>query len=422
MTMMDRRLFLAGSGALAATPAFATQPDRKEAPSQWPNIQTYLDKQTKKYVPGAGAALSKGSDAPAFFVAGVLGKKSKTLITPDTLWRAYSMTKPITGMAAMMLIEDGRMKMDQNIADFFPAFANPRVLVDAKKDLTSRAATRPITIRQVLTHTAGFGYHFSTKGPLGDEYKRLGLTAAIVSKKKLPGVEKDTPYAPDLKTFAERLATLPLLHEPGTIWQYSLSLDLMGSLIEVASGMSFEAFVQKRIFSPLGMTSTFWQVPKAEAGRFTDNHFASPIGRIVIDEGADSVYSDPVPLAFGGAGLVTSMRDYDRFLAMLMGQGAVGGVRIMKPETVKLGMSNLLSADVDMSREFVKGQGYGAGGRVTINAVPGGSTVGTYGWGGAASTTAWVDPVRNIRASGWSQIMVSGPQPFTQGFAKAVYA
>jgi CubicO group peptidase (beta-lactamase class C family) len=106
----------------------------------------------------------------------------------------------------------------------------------------------------------------------------------------------------------------------------------------------------------------------------------------------------------------------------LEGQGTLDGVRVMKPETVKLGMSNLLSADVDMSREFVKGQGYGAGGRVTINAVPGGSTVGTYGWGGAASTTAWVDPVRNIRASGWSQIMVSGPQRFTQGFAKAVYA
>ncbi len=418
---IDRRLFLTSAGALAASPALAKI--HTESTQKWPAVKNYLEEQIKKkYVPGVGAAVGIGVGPAEFLAAGKLGKKSRTLITPDSLWRAYSMTKPVTGIAAMMLIEDGRMKLDQNIADFFPGFSNLRVLVDPKKDMETSAATAPITIRNVLTHTSGFGYHFTLKGPIGDEYKRLGLSTAIVSKKKLPGVDKDMPYAPDLKTFAERLSSLPLLHDPNKIWDYSLSLDLMGSIIEVASGMPFEAFLQKRIFGPLGMKSTFWQVPRSEANRFTDNHFATPVGRIVIDSGQDSIYSDPIPFAFGGSGLVTSMRDYDLFLAMLLGQGAFNGARIMKPETVKLALSNILPPNIDMSREFVKGQGYGAGGRVTINAVPGGATVGTYGWGGAASTTAWVDPVRNIRASGWSQIMTGGKQPFTLGFAQSVYA
>lgn len=421
---LNRRHFITGTAAVsafAALPAYAKKPKRSIS-GTWGAVQAQLDENVrKKYVPGAGAAIARGTDQADFLVSGTLAKDSQVAITPDTLWRAYSMTKPITGMAAMLLIEDGKMTLDQNIADFIPAFANPRVLTNPDKSLESRPSLAPITVRTLLTHTAGLGYSIVTKGPLLKEYLRLGLTPGAVSRKPLPGFDVVAPTAPSLTEFAERLATLPLVADPGVKWSYSVSLDLLGRVIEVASGMSFEAFVQQRLFTPLGMTSTFWQVPQKEIYRLTTNHASTPFGTFPIDPGPESVYLDKPAFPFGGAGLVCSMRDYDRFLAMLMGMGALGQTRIMKLETARLAMSNLVHPNTKME-SYVKGQGFGAGGRVTIADDPAGSGLGTFGWGGAASTTAWVDPARGIRASGWSQIMTQGEQPFVTGFGKSVYA
>jgi CubicO group peptidase (beta-lactamase class C family) len=422
----NRRLFLTGATALAggaSMPAFAKRASKlRVVTGAWGTVQAMLDQTiTKKYVPGVGAALGRGTGQATFLTAGTLAQKSTVAITPDSLWRCYSMTKPITGMAAMLLIEDGKLKMDQNIADFLPGFANMKVLTDPDNSMDARASRAPITVRNLLTHTAGLGYTIVTKGPLLKEYERLGLNPAIVTKKKIPGQPDLPPTAPSLAEFADRLATLPLVADPGVKWSYSVSLDLMGRVIELASGMSFDAFVQKRILDPLGMTSTFWQVPQSEKARLTSNYFAAPFGAFELDPGADSIYFDKPAFPFGGAGLVSSMRDYDRFLAMLMGQGALGQTRIMKKETARIAMSNLVHPDTIME-SFVKGQGFGAGGRVTIADDPQGSGIGTYGWGGAASTIAWVDPVRGIRASGWAQIMTRGDQPFTKDFGVAVYA
>jgi CubicO group peptidase (beta-lactamase class C family) len=424
--IVNRRHFVTGSTAIsafAALPAYAkTQKRGVSSASKWAAVQAHLDDTIqKKYVPGVGAAIARGTDQADFLVAGTLAKDSTVAITPDSLWRCYSMTKPITGMAAMLLIEDGKMSLDQNIADFIPGFANPKVLTDADNSLASRASRAPITVRSLLTHTAGLGYAIVTKGPLLQEYLRLGLTPASASRKPLPGFAAVAPTAPSLEEFANRLATLPLIADPGVKWSYSVSLDLMGRVIEVVSGMSFDAFVQKRIFDPLGMTSTFWQVPAKDTYRLTTNHAGTPIGTFPIDPGPDSVFSDKPAFPFGGAGLVSSMRDYDRFLAMLAGQGALGKTRIMKAETARIGMSNLVHPDTKME-SIVKGQGFGAGGRVTIADDPAGSGIGTYGWGGAASTIAWIDPTRGIRASGWAQIMTQGGQPFVNNFGKAVYA
>lgn len=420
---LDRRRFI---GAVGASAGLLTAPSwaQRGISSNWPKLQAYLDDNiARKYVPGAGAAIARGTDQADFLVSGVLGKyEGAAAITPDTLWRAYSMTKPVTGMAAMMLIEDGKMTLDQNIADFIPGFANPSVMIEPDKSLKSRPARAPITVRNLMTHTAGLGYTIITKGPLLKEYMRLGLNPASASRQKLPGFDAGAPTAPSLEEFANRLATLPLIVDPGVKWSYSLSLDLLGRVIEVASGMSFEAFVQKRMFDPLGMTSTYWQVPESEKPRLTDNHFAAPapIGTIPIDPGKDSIFLDKPAFPFGGAGLVTSMRDYDRFLAMLMGEGALGQTRIMKRETAIHGMSNLVHPKTEMG-SFVKGSGFGAGGRVSLANDPNGSGIGTFGWGGAASTIGWVDRTRGIRASGWSQIMTPGDQPFTTGFGKVVY-
>jgi CubicO group peptidase (beta-lactamase class C family) len=424
--VLDRRQLIVRTAALgaglASAPSWARAAARSTTPG-WKPVQEMLDATVgRKYVPGVGAALARGTDQADFLVAGRLSSESgSAAITADSLWRVYSMTKPVTGIAAMLLIEDGKLGLDQNIADFIPGFANPKVLTDPDKSLESRPSLAPITVRHLLTHTAGLGYSIVTKGPLLKEYLRLGLTPGQVSRKPLPGFEAIAPTAPSLEEFANRLATLPLIADPGRKWSYSVSLDLLGRVIELAAGSAFDAFVQKRIFDPLGMTSTFWRVPEAEASRLTDNHAQTPFGPFVIDPAKDSVYMDKPAFAFGGAGLVSSMRDFDRFLAMLMGEGALGQTRIMQRETARLAMSNLVHPDTEMG-SFVKGQGFGAGGRVTIANDPQGSGIGTFGWGGAASTIAWVDRTRGIRASGWSQIMTQGDQPFTTGFGKSVYA
>jgi CubicO group peptidase (beta-lactamase class C family) len=271
-----------------------------------------------------------------------------------------------------------------------------------------------------MTHTAGLGYSIVTKGPLLEAYVKEGITGAVVSRHDLPGFPKSV-HAPSLEALADRLAGLPLISDPGYQWSYSVGLDVLGRLIEVVSGMPFEVFLKKRLFDPLGMTSSFFTVPASETHRLTTNYFELPTGPFPIDPGKDSVYSDPAPMPFGGGGLVSTMRDFDRFLAMLMGEGALGKTRIMGRTAAIHGMSNMMHPDTK-NEGYAKGQGFGAGGRVTIAEKPGSEGVGTFGWGGAASTIAWVDRKRGVRASGWTQLMTRSRQKFTEDFGAAVYA
>ncbi len=419
---LDRRGFLgvaALAGAGSATPIWA-KVARRGVSVQDAAIQAVLDEWVRtKRVPGAVGVVAKGFDQAEFMTAGTLAFDSQTAMTPDSLFRAYSQTKPVTGMAAMMLIEDGKMAMDQNIADFIPAFANPRVMTDPAKSLASRPATGPITVRHLLTHTAGLGYTIVTRGPLLKAYNDLGITPALVSNMPIPGFSGE-PTAPSLEEFANRLGSLPLIADPGRMWSYSVALDLMGRVIEVASGMAFDEFLQLRIFKPLGMTSSFFQVPGTEIPRFTTNYISLTGPAIPIDPGKDSVYLNKPAFPFGGAGLVTSPRDYDRFALMLMGEGAIGRTRIMKPETARWGMSNLVHPDTEIG-SFIKGQGFGAGGRVTINPSPTGEGIGSYGWGGAAGTNWGVDRVKGVRQSAWIQLMGSSGRSFGNQVAKAAY-
>jgi CubicO group peptidase (beta-lactamase class C family) len=417
-----RTLFGTGAGLLAFTafPAYAKRARFNNL--GWDKVQALFDAYVADdRLPGAVGAIARGTDDASFMVSGKIARGETRAMDADSLFRIYSMTKPITGMAAMMLIEDGKLGLDQNIAEFIPGFKSPMVLIDPLKSLDARPATSPITVRNLLTHTAGLGYNIVTKGPLLDEYNRLGISPGQVARKAIPGF-KPVVTAPSLTEFADRLATLPLIAEPGTKWSYSVSLDLMGRVIEVASGMPFDAFLKTRIFDPLGMTSTFFQVPTSEIPRFTTNYGVSPLGKFPMDPGKDSIYLDKPAFPFGGAGLVSSARDYDRFLLMLAGHGAIGRTRIMKKETAKLGMSNLLPTGADTKGTFADGQGFGAGGRVTIAPDVRGSGIGTYGWGGAAATVAWIDPTRGIRASGFAQYMPDQSMPFTTDFGKAVYA
>ena len=342
----------------------------------------------------------------------------------DSLWRVYSMTKPITGIAAMILIEEGKLKLDQPIGDFIPAFKTMKVLVDPAKDLTTRPATRPITVRNLLTHTAGLGYNIITKGPLLDEYNRLGINPAQVNEQMEVQMAALRPGS--LEEFANRTASLPLIAEPGAKWSYSISLDILGRVIEVASGMPFDQFVNTRIFKPLKMEQSYWTVPADKVGNFASNYVFMGTPRVPADPAASSIYLKKPEFPYGGAGLVMSARDYDRFLHMLLNRGELDGVRILKPETVAVAMSNLLPAGADTSilNETAKDtgaqMGFGAGGSVYLGDVPGGPGKGTFGWGGAAGTIAWVDPVHKVRGVG--MINLFGDTPLKREVSKAIYA
>jgi CubicO group peptidase (beta-lactamase class C family) len=406
---MGRRGFmgLAGIAALASMiPAHAMA----RLAEKYPSIRAGIDAlvASGKY-PNVFVAIGRGMKAPDILINA--GTADKRTLDMDTLWRVYSMTKPITGMAAMMLVGDGKIKLDQPIADFLPEFQNMQVLKDAVNSMDSVPTKTQITLRHLLTHTAGFGYTIVTKGPLKKAYLDNGITPAVISKMRIPGLEVGAP-TPDIATFSKRLAALPLIAEPGTKWSYSVSMDLLGHLIGVISGMEFDTFLKQRMFGPLGMNSTFFQVPKSEAARLVTNFGALGTTLLPIDPGPGSIYLDKPAFAFGGSGLVTSTRDYDQFLKMLLGDGRHNGKRIMSAKMVALGTSNLLPAGVQYQGGAA---GYGAGGRAGL-----GDNAGEYGWGGAAGTVGAVQRRLKFRGIGMTQVMSPDNEGLQRGLAKWV--
>jgi CubicO group peptidase (beta-lactamase class C family) len=414
--MARRRDFLAMAGVASAS-AFLPAPVWAKSIQRYPTVQTKIDALiAAKKLPGIVAAIGKGVRPPEYMIKGHLAVGNATAVNKDSLFRVYSMTKPVTGIAAMILIGEGKMRLDQPIADFIPEFAQMRVATSPDTSMDSVPAKTQITVRHLLTHTAGLGYTITTKGPLLQAYLDNGLAPAVASRIPLPIAPPSAPV-PDLKTFAERTAKLPLMAEPGTKWIYSMSLDILGRVIEVASGMDFGSFLQTRIFDPLKMTSSYFQVPQSEVGRFATNYGVVGGALIPIDPGVNSIYTDKPAFPFGGAGLVSSAHDYDRFLAMLLGGGALDGVRIMSRAAVGVATSNLLPPGTDTKGTFIDGHHFGAGGRVGTGAV-----AGSFGWSGAAGTVGFIHKKRNIRATGMVQYMPPNAIEFHDDFAKWVMA
>ena len=406
------------------------QPARAPAPAHGhAAIQALFDGYVaSKKMPGIVGAFGRGPSPTLFVSAGTISlDPGAAPAGPDSLWRIYSMTKPITAMAAMLLIEDGKLKLDQPLSDIYPEFARMRVLTSPDTSLESVPATRPITIRMLLTHTAGLSYNISAKGPLLQEYERLGLLPGAINQATEGPARRTRPTS--LQAFAARVAQAPLIAQPGTKWSYSLGLDLTAAVVEKVSGMSFERFVQTRLFNPLKMRSTFWSVPPSEVGRFADNYLIAGAGPVPLDPAKTSAFLQPPSFPYGGAGLVSSARDYDRFLHMLVDEGTLDGVRVMKPATVRLALSNLLPPGVVFTgvggaTGGTQGppMGYGAGGSVYLADVPGGASKGTYGWGGAAGTIAWVDPVKKIRGTVMVNYFPADRWPVRSDVVKALYA
>ncbi len=420
---LSRRSLLRSGALLGAGAALSGLPFGRaafaQASTQWANVAKLANEYVAaRKVANIVAALGWGQRDPDVVSVGTLALGQAAPAGIDSLYRIYSMTKPVTGMVAMMLIDEGKLGLDQPLAEILPAFANMQVQKTYDGSITDlEPAQRPITIRHLLTHTAGLGYAIVQKGPIKTAYEDAGLVPGQVTKLPIAAAFGRGEAVRSLTTFADRLATMPLIAQPGTRWSYSVGLDLLGRVIEVASGQTFDAFLKERIFDPAGMTSTWFQVPGSELGRLTTNYGVLDGRLLPIDPPTQSIYADAPAFPMGGAGLVSSARDYDRFLRMLLGYGKIDGKRVMSELAVRVGTSNLLPEGVDTKGTFAEGQGFGAGGRVGL-----GDQAGTYGWGGAAGTVAFVDMKRGFRATMMTQYMSLTPYPLTGEFNRAVLA
>jgi CubicO group peptidase (beta-lactamase class C family) len=401
-----------GLGAgLAPSLAFAR--DREEF---WPQTARLIgDLVGTGKVPCAVVAIGTGGNAPRFHARGTLAFDSPELAGPDSLFRIYSMSKPVTGMAAMILIAQGRLGLDQPVADLLPRYRTMQVLDDPDGPLDRvRPAQSPMTIRQLMTHTAGLGYSITQTGPLRQAFNAAGLAGGRVSRRPLPGAG-EFKEAHSLEVFADRLAELPLAYQPGSKWSYSFGLDLLGRVIEVASGRPFERFLHEEIFGPAGMTSTWFQVPARAAQRLTTNYGVDASGVHPIDPGAKSVYLDPALVPSGGGGLISTARDYDRFLQVLAGNGRIGRRLVMPSAAVRQGLSNLLPPQADIAGSWAEGAGHGAGGIAGI-----GDKAGVFYWSGAASTVFRLDWKRGIRAGFYMQAMPTSVYKAYDTFPRAI--
>ncbi|GAA0625823.1 hypothetical protein GCM10009422_23150 [Brevundimonas kwangchunensis] len=402
----DRRTLLMGAGLFglagcASTGGGLPMPEVRGL-ERLPMTQGVLNKYvTERRLPGVAVGVRAPDGSDIFIQAGTLDFNVYNRVTPDSLFRIYSMTKPVTGTAAALLIEDGRLTLDQPVADFIPEFASLKVLPGGEGRLAdARPAQNVMTIRHLLTHTSGLTYNIVGNGPVQRAYRRNGI---FPFTGELAAEDGDAPKVRDLDEMVAKLADIPLIAEPGTAYNYSVSLDVLGLVIQRASGMSFPDFVQRRILNPVGMDDTVWRLRPGDAdrlmqiyafGRNGTNPPTVPPGASVED------YSAPITLYAGGAGLVSSTRDYLDFLAMLLNDGRAGRVRVMRPETARLIRSDILPEGLTALNG-----GYGFGGWV---ARPGHLRQGEYGWSGAAGTQAWIDPEKNFAATMMIQAMPYG--------------
>jgi CubicO group peptidase (beta-lactamase class C family) len=360
-------------------------------------------------------AIGGPEGSPDYICAGQQDLGAGPEAGPDTLYRIYSMTKLITGCAIMMLVEDKALTLDTPLAEIFPQFAEMKVLTDPQNSLATRRASKPILIRHLLTHSAGFSY--SSNSPAG--LKALYVKGGGETARATPAVEGRRP--PDLLSFAEAVAKLPLMYEPGTSWHYSIALDVAGAVIEKLAGMPYSEFLQTRLLSPLGMTDTSFIVPPSKLDRLCSNYQIAPEGLELVETGAESDWARPPRFPAGGSGLVSSARDFSRFMAMLLREGEAGGERVLAAKTAQLMMSDMMAPGV-MASALTEHSGYGAGGNVVVRAIPGGEAKGTFGWTGAAGTLAFVDRETGFYTVLMTQVMGWYPSPLHAEFTRTLYA
>lgn len=328
---------------------------------------------------GVVTMVAKDNKVVHFEAVGKRDVASGAPMRKDSIFRIYSMSKPITGVAMMILFEQGKWQLDDPVSRYIPEFANLKV---AKVDPASGAVKevppdRPMTMRQLMSHTGGLTYGAFGSAPVDQMYSKVDV------------LNRDQP----LQAMIDKLAKLPLLLQPGERWHYSVSVDVQGYLVEKLSGQSFPEFLETHIFGPLKMTDTAFHVPAEKLDRFASFYTYDKDRKLTPFPSPD--YSKPPALPSGGGGLVSTTSDYMRFCQMLLNGGELDGVRILSPLTVKLMRSNMLP---ESARQMRAGTGFGLDFAVVEDSAAAGGYVGegTFYWGGYAGTWFWIDPVHHL--------------------------
>jgi CubicO group peptidase (beta-lactamase class C family) len=337
--------------------------------------------------------------------------------TPDTIYRIYSMTKPMTAVAAMMLYEEGRFQLDDPITRYLPEFAGLRVFTGGGYGaVMTEPAVRDITIRDLLTHTAGLTYGFMQATPVDAIYR--------AQKIELPG------STDSLADVMARLAKAPLIAQPGAEWNYSIASDVVGHLVAVISGRPFDDFLRERVIAPLGMADTDFFVPSAKVGRFAANYEKGPDGKPrLIDDPETSRFLKAPMAPSGGGGLVGTARDYMRFAQMLLDKGAHGSERLLGRKTVELMTMNHLNGDMAamgqprFAESNYYGIGFGLGFSVVLDPAKAQivGSAGEYAWGGMASTAFFVDPAEDLAVVMMTQLVPSSTYPIRRELRVLTY-
>lgn len=412
------------SGAGRAPPCHdAAMTTRPEAVGLSSERLARVDDVTHAYVdkgklPGVQTLVSRGGELVHHDCYGWADVQAQVAATPETIYRIYSMTKPITSVGLMMLYEAGVFLLENPVSRFLPEFADMQVWDGGTADAPqTRPALRPVTVHDVLTHLSGLTYGFHYQHPLDELYRRHGLG----------DFAQEPDY--DLAEGIARLATLPLLFDPGTRWNYSMSTDVCGRLIEVMSGQPLDQYLQTRIFEPLGMVDTGFSAPEEDLGRCCPLYIRGGDGQLQAMARAETMVRPPQFLG-GGGGLVGTGVDYLRFCHLLRNGGELDGTRLLGPRTLEYMARNHLPGgqllnDLGQStfaEVAMDGMGFGLGFGIVEDAAAlrNLSSEGEYSWGGAASTAFWIDPAEDICVVFMTQLLPSDTYPIRRQLRAAV--
>jgi CubicO group peptidase (beta-lactamase class C family) len=303
-------------------------------------------------IPGTVTLIARKGKVVHFEANGLRDIARKLPMQKDTIFRLYSQSKPVTGVAVMMLFEEGRFLLSDLVSKYLPEFANMQVYVGTKDGDVITEPARAMTIHQLLTHTSGLTYDFFPT-PVGEMYRQRGVVGSVSVAGEL---EQGTQSArgkgelelQSLQQWSERLASVPLVSHPGSAWNYSVGMDVLGRLVEVVSGQSFGDFLNRRIFVPLNMVDTGFHVPPEKLSRFAANYSPAGVagGLVLLDDPMASPYSLPPSIEMGGSGLVGTVEDYLKFALMLANGGEYNGVRLLSPKTTEFMMANHMTANI----------------------------------------------------------------------------
>jgi CubicO group peptidase (beta-lactamase class C family) len=396
---LPRLLAIASLAALTVSPAMAAVHDLPTASADSEGMSTErlarLSAGMKELVDsgrlaGVVTMVSRHGKVVEFDAAGKRDIAANAPMQKDSIFRIYSMSKPITGVAMMILFEEGKWQLSDPVAKYIPEFAKLKVYAtDPNGNVVMKDQNHPVTMRELMSHSGGFTYGFFSQTAVD----KLQLEADLLNPNNT------------LDEFIKRVAKLPLNSQPGTEWHYSISVDIQGYIVQKLSGMPFEEFLEKRIFKPLGMSDTGFYVPKEKLNRFAEFYNYDNDGKlhaVGVREGLNHDFSAKPALSSGGGGLVSTTSDYMRFCQMLLNGGQLDGVRILSPLTVELMHTNVLAPNVPI---LAPGAGFGLDFAIYTDPAAAGGYYGkgSYWWGGAAGTWFWIDPVNDLIVVGMIQ-------------------